>query len=104
MYVECLLKIEGGIIAMIGASEEFIESADLKYQVTDYGVTVAIGDLELPLPWNIVESMIEEGQVVYLYTYSQDSFVGEHFATVALNRDQLLKSLGVWESRAASNS
>ena len=104
MYVECLLKIDGGIIALIGDSEEFQESTDTKYQTTDFGVSVAIGELELPLPWNIVENMIEAGQGVYLYSYSEESFVGEHFATVTLNRDQLLKSLGVWESRTASNS
>ena len=103
MYIECLLKINGGIIALVGSSEDFEESTEIKYQITDFGVTVAIGVLELPLPFNIVEDMIEEGQVVYLYSYSEQSYIGEHFATVNLNRDQLLKMLGVWEARVVNS-
>ena len=100
MYIECLLKIEGGIIALVGASEEFEENTDIKYQSTDYGINVSIGAISLPLPWNIAEYLIESGQGIYLYSYDADNYVGEYIATATLNRDQLLKMLGVWESRA----
>lgn len=99
---EYLIPVADGAIVLMSSAETFAAKGKAQYSVEDYGVKVELNTNAFPLPAVVVSHLIGNGQTLYLYSFDQDLYVSEYVGTVPLDRDTLLKMIGVWEARQAN--
>ncbi len=99
---EYLIPVADGAIVLMSSAETFSAKGKIQYSVEDYGLKVEVSTNTFPVPAAVVSHLIGNGQTLYLYSFEPDLYVSEFVATVTLDRDSLLKMLGVWEARQAS--
>ncbi|WP_145020614.1 hypothetical protein [Geobacter argillaceus] len=81
---------DAGVLKMKQASPNF--------SLTEYGVSMSIGQLTMPVSVVALNHLIENGQNVYVYADTGKGYMCEFIGAFPLERDQLLKLLGSWEA------
>lgn len=75
-----------------------MKQASPSFLLTEYGVSMSIGQLTMPVSVVALSHLIENGQNVYLYADTGKGYLCEFIGSFSLERDQLLKLLGSWET------
>lgn len=75
-----------------------LKQASPNFSLTEYGVSMSIGKLKMPVSVVALNHLIENGQNVYLYADTGKSYMTEFVGAFSVERDQLLKLLGSWET------
>jgi hypothetical protein len=75
-----------------------LKQASPNFSLTEYGVSMSIGKLKMPISVVALNHLIENGQNVYVYADTGKGYMSEFIRAFSLERDQLLKLLGSWET------
>ena len=79
-----------------------LKQASPNFSLTEYGVSMSIGQLTMPVSVVALNHLIENGQNVYVYADMGKGYLCEFIGAFSLERDQLLKLLGSWETLYSS--
>jgi hypothetical protein len=81
---------------------ETIADEEVRIDVADYGLVITIGDIEIPIPENMMDYIIKN-RVMTLYPMGLNSpYFSRPIAAFELSEAMLLKAQGVYEYRAGN--
>ncbi len=73
-----------------------MKSVEPAFEITEYGVSMKIGRIVMPLSLVSLHHLLENGQTFYFYV-NHENYMGVFWGEKKLDRDKLLKLLGGWE-------
>ncbi|GEM_PF-6840306 len=96
-----LIPVGDGVVVPVRVEDAGmlkLKQASPDFSLTEYGVSMSIGQLMVPVSVVALNHLIENGQNVYVYADSGKGYLCEFMGAFLLERDQLLKLLGSWET------
>lgn len=98
---EFMIPVGDGLVVPVkidDADALRLKQASPNFCLTEYGVSISIGQLTMPVSVVALNHLIENGQNVYVYADMGKGYMCEFIGEFSLERDQLLKLLGSWET------
>ena len=100
-----LIPVGDGLVVPVRVEDAEMlkmKQASSNFSLTEYGVSLSIGRVTMPVSVVALNHLIENGQNIYFYVDTGEGYMCEFIRTVPLERDQLLKLLGSWETLHAT--
>lgn len=96
MSYKCLKVADGVIVLVEHPGISRVASKNISIYVSDPGVVVQIGDIQIPLTDVILEHVASNPRIAVFFT-SVDRYVEQDLLTVDLDQKALLEAKGAWE-------
>jgi hypothetical protein len=92
------LRVDNGIIVpvdveVISASDAL--AGDVAINVADYGLSVVIGALGIPVPESLIDFLLENNFIT-LYGVDGNAYVGEPVRSIEVSKEALIEARAVY--------
>lgn len=74
-----------------------VKSVEPYLEITEYGVSITVGRIIMPLSLACLQHLLDNGQTIYFYGSDEETYMATFIGEKRLDRDKLLKLVGGWE-------
>lgn len=94
-----IIPVSDGLVVPVQQDPVGIEvkSVEPVFEITEYGMSMTIGRIVMPLSLVSLHHLLENGQCIYFYVNDHENYMAVFLGEKKLDRDKLLKLLGGWE-------
>ncbi len=95
MIVSNCLKTEEGIIVPVFSLPLRIDKKDISCKAIEIGVLLSVGDIQIPIPEEMIDHMAAHGRVV-IYFLDGERYLSEPATRVEIPRELIFEAKGVY--------
>lgn len=96
MIVSNCLKTEEGIIVPVFSTPLRIDKKDISCKAIEIGVLLSIGDIQIPIPENVIDHMTAHRKVV-IYFLDGERYLSEPAGTLEIPQELIFEAKGVYK-------
>lgn len=96
MIVSNCLKTEEGIIVPVFSTPVRIDKKDISCRAIEIGVLLSIGDIQIPIPENVIDHMAAHRKVV-IYFLDGERYLTEPAGRLEIPQELIFEAKGVYK-------
>lgn len=92
------LKVDNGLIALVDVPKDClvnVKNEDLAIYLRDYGLTVRIKQVEIPIPEILFDYFIEN-RTITIYPLEINNYLEEPILSLEISKDSILEAKGIY--------